>query len=405
MTRLVVTVEARFVRTPDGATWTCGPPDRGFWDRYLTVFSGVRVVARVTEAQRRPPSATRVDGDRVEVWPVPYYVGSYQYLLRSRAVSRAVVASVGERDAVLLRVPSLLGTLLASRLSRVGHPYALEVIGDPHGVLAPGVVRHPLRPLLRQWFTSRLRQQCRSAYGVAYITERYLQESYPPGADSLTTTYSSVDLPAGAFRAEPRSGKVEGEVPTLISIGSLEQMYKGIDTLIEAVALLTDSGMPVRLVHVGDGRFRPHLLDLATRLGVAGQITFRGLLPPGEPILAALDAADLFVMPSRTEGQGRAMIEAMARGLPAIGSTAGGIPELLPPEYLVPPDNPAGLAASIRQLVTNPDRMAQASARNLNRAHDFSASLLAERRTAFYQAIRMATEDRAPTSVRRRVRR
>lgn len=403
MTTVVVTVEARLVRTPDGAVWSCGPPARSFWDRYLAVFNQVRVVARVRHAEARPPGAVRVDGDSVTVWPVPYYVGAWQYLLRRREVARAVLAGVGADDAVVLRVPSVIGTLVASDLRRSGRPYALEVVGDPLGVFAPGVLRHPLRPLLRRWYTSQLRHQCRSAAAVAYITDRYLQEQYRPGPRTHTTSYSSVDLPASAYVAAPRTGPVTRDGLTLVSVGSLEQLYKGIDSLIEAIALLTRQGMPVRLVHVGEGRFRDRLARLAARRKVADQVVFRGALPPGEAVRAEFDAADLFVMPSRTEGQGRALIEAMARAMPAIGSTAGGIPELLPAECLVAPDDVVGLAAKVRRMLMDPGWQAAASARNLRRARDFSAAVLAERRTAYYRLVHemsRAATGRQPTSGR-----
>ena len=52
----------------------------------------------------------------------------------------------------------------------------------------------------------------------------------------------------------------------LVSVGTLEQLYKGIDTLVEAVRLLNERGDRVRLVHLGDGRCRPQLERLAARL-------------------------------------------------------------------------------------------------------------------------------------------
>ena len=119
---------------------------------------------------------------------------------------------------------------------------------------------------------------------------------------------------------------------------------------------------------------------------------FLGQLSAGEAVRALLDAADLFLLPSRTEGLPRAMIEAMARALPCIGSTVGGIPELLAPEDMVPPGDAGALARKIREVVTDPERMCLMSARNLEVAREYRDDLLRERRTAFYRHVRTQTE-------------
>jgi glycosyltransferase involved in cell wall biosynthesis len=87
------------------------------------------------------------------------------------------------------------------------------------------------------------------------------------------------------------------------------------------------------------------------------------------------------------------MIEAMARALPCIGSTVGGIPELLPPEDMVPPGDADALARKISEIVSDPQRLQQMSARNLARAGDFQEDVLRERRIEFYRYVRDRTEE------------
>jgi len=208
---------------------------------------------------------------------------------------------------------------------------------------------------------------------------------------SFSTYYSDVELPEGAFIAAPRVPRRGGPF-TLVTVGSLAQMYKAPDVQIDAVAQLVKEGLDLRLVLIGDGKHRPELEERAAALGMAERVIFRGQLTAGAAVRAELDAADIFCMPSRTEGMPRAMIEAMARGLPCIGSTMGGIPELLPAEDLVPPGDVGALARIIRAVVTDPERMARMSARNLARAHDYGEDALRARRTDFYRALRARTE-------------
>jgi glycosyltransferase involved in cell wall biosynthesis len=99
------------------------------------------------------------------------------------------------------------------------------------------------------------------------------------------------------------------------------------------------------------------------------------------------------VHPSRTEGLPRAVIEAMARGLPCVGSTVGGIPELLALEDLVPPNDARRLAAKIAEVVTTPGRMESMAARNLAQVRLYCEETLRARRSDFFRALREKTED------------
>jgi len=131
----------------------------------------------------------------------------------------------------------------------------------------------------------------------------------------------------------------------------------------------------------------------AAALGVSERVEFRGQLASGELVRQELDRADLFVLPSRQEGLPRAMIEAMARGLPCIGSTVGGIPELLPESDLVPPDDARRLAHTIRSVVTDHARLARMSERNLEKAREYAPERLARRRGHFYERVRIRTQE------------
>lgn len=390
---LVITVEHRFKQTPDGSVWTQTMFAYPFWCRYLEVFDRVRVVARVERVPSKPVDWIKADGADVSFVALPYYVGPWEYIKRSRAVHAAIRSAVSPGDAVLLRVPSNIGGIMASYLWRMRCPYAVEVVGDPYDVFAPGAIKHPLRPIFRWLFPHRLKAICFRACAAAYVTEKYLQQRYPPAPGSFTTHYSSVELPLEAFGLHSWSGFGENEI-VLISVGSFAQPYKGFDVLIEAVALCVEQGLDVKLVLVGDGYYRSDLEALGYRLGVGDRVAFRGQLPAGERVRAAVDNADLFVLPSLTEGLPRVMIEAMARGLPCIGSSVGGIPELLPPEDLFPPRNPKALADKIQEVVIDRRRMVETAERNLKRARNYSDAVLSARRTEFYKHVRSITEER-----------
>ncbi len=386
---VVVTLEHRFRRTPDGAVWTQAQYLYSFWTPYLSVFDRVRPVARVLDVPSVPDDWKRADGPRVTFSAVPYYVGPVQYALRAPWVKRAAVRAVGPHDAVIIRGGSPVAEAIEYRLWRARRPFGLEVLCDPHEALAPGTVRHPLRPLFRWLSTRELRLQCQRACAVAYVTRHTLQARYPcPGH---CVALSDVQLPEEAFVPEPRGTRVSPPW-TLIAVGSLEQLYKGTHILIDAVADCVRARLDLHLVVVGDGQHRPELEARARALGLAERVQFRGQLTAGAAVRAELDRADLFVMPSLTEGLPRALLEAMARGLPCLASDVGGIPELLPAEGLVPPGNRVALAAKLRALLNDPERRARMSARNLSAARPYREEVLRQERVAFLRYLRKQTE-------------
>jgi glycosyltransferase involved in cell wall biosynthesis len=177
---------------------------------------------------------------------------------------------------------------------------------------------------------------------------------------------------------------------TLIAVGSLEQLYKGPDLALQALAELARRGREVRLRWIGGGHHQAELETLASELGVRERVEFLGQIPR-DRVLAELDRADLFIMPSRQEGLPRALVEAMARALPCIASAVGGIPELLEADELIPNQDAPALARKLDALLGDPARMERLSARNLACAQGYREDLLAARREEFYRVVRDAT--------------
>ncbi len=138
--------------------------------------------------------------------------------------------------------------------------------------------------------------------------------------------------------------------PRIIITTSRLVRKNGIDILIKALALLPSD---VRLKIIGDGPERRPLERLAARLKVVKRIDFLGVLPL-EQINEHLRGASVFARPSRSEGLGNSFLEAMAAGLPVIGTPVGGIPDFLrngETGWLVPPDDSRALAEKIKFLL------------------------------------------------------
>lgn len=387
--RVLISTELHFEEY-DGEIYTGTSGGYSFWQRYLQVFDEVIVVARVKKQLSSPLNGVRVNGKGVYVHPMPDYTGPWRYLQCRKELQQVVQIACEGLSAVILRVPGPVGDLVWRQMTRQRRPFALEVVGDPYDVFAPGANSHLFRPFFRWWFTHRLRRQCLSACAVAYVTEHYLQKRYPNAPGVFATHFSSIELSEEAFVACPRPVRYKMRY-TVIFVGALAQLYKGLDVLLRAINVCIQSGLEIDAVIIGDGKYRSDVENLVLQLGINAQVHFLGYLPAGEAVRMQLDQADVLVLPSRTEGLPRVLIEAMARGLPCIASTAGGIPELLPPEDMVFPGDVSALALKIQEVLTDPERMARMSARNLQRAREYHDDILSRRRSIFYQRVRELT--------------
>jgi glycogen synthase len=170
--------------------------------------------------------------------------------------------------------------------------------------------------------------------------------------------------------------------PRVLFVGRLAAQ-KGVSTLLEAVPLLRARAA---VVLVGDGPRRPALERQAGRLG-PDRVRFQGFVPHAE-VPAWLAAADVLVLPSIYEELGSVLLEAMAAGLPVVASAVGGIPDALGAAgRLVPPRDPAALAAAVDEILDDPALAAELGDAARRRAAGFSWDVLAGRVLEVYREV------------------
>ncbi len=201
---------------------------------------------------------------------------------------------------------------------------------------------------------------------TSVATARILATDYAIPAERITVASPGTDL------APMAQGSQDGVV-RLLSIGAVVPR-KGFDVLIAALATLTD--LPWHLTIVGDRSRSPETaaqLDVNIRRhNLGSRAAVRGAISP-ERLAELYASADLFVLASRFEGYGMAYAEAIAHGLPVIGTNAGAIPDTVTAGVgvLVAPDDSNALSVVLRRIIENPDerrRMAtsaRAAARHL----------------------------------------
>jgi glycosyltransferase involved in cell wall biosynthesis len=387
VTRLLFVHDHRFYRDGSKAVYTTGSLPAEIWDRYLAHFDAVHVVGRDGGS---PPSKAKYalssrPGVTFDLVPDLTYS---QLIVGSNELRSRVRSAVAACDAVLVRLPSELGFKAAAECRRVGKPYAVEMVGCAWDALRN-------QGSWSAWFYSplfylRTRRALRQAPLTLYVTTGWLQQRYPTGGKAYAA--SDVEIaPMSKEQQQSRESRLQqiagGRPPELGTVASLRIRSKGIQTALAALEALRQEGLELRYRVLGPGDAAPWIA-LAERHGVAELVSFDGVRPAGEGVRQWLDSVDIHLQPSFQEGLPRATVEAMSRGAACIGSTCGGIPELLPLDRLHEPGDVEGLTRRIRTLATDPRALATASARDLETSRAFQPERLAAIRARFLAELR-----------------
>jgi glycosyltransferase involved in cell wall biosynthesis len=169
-------------------------------------------------------------------------------------------------------------------------------------------------------------------------------------AERITVLHNGVRVMSAtpaAVASVARSLALQPGERVVLSVGRLSR-EKGQEYLLRAAAA---GARNVRLVVVGDGPDRPYLEKLAASLGLASRVTFAGLINDVAPYYGL---ADVFALPSLSEGSPNALLEAMAWGLPVVATHVGGVPEIAldgKTALLGPPRDPAFLSRAVERLL------------------------------------------------------
>jgi glycosyltransferase involved in cell wall biosynthesis len=173
-------------------------------------------------------------------------------------------------------------------------------------------------------------------------------------------------------------------------VGSLCRLepIKGVQELLQGFLRAAASNPRLRLLVGGDGPLKEELLRRTLVSGRRDRVTITGVWVSPEDVLPALD---IFVMASRNEGMGRALVEAMACGLPVIACAVGGITEVLEEGragILIPPGDPEAIAAAIERLADGPELAGDLGRRARRRAIAFGAGRMIRSLLMLYGEVR-----------------
>lgn len=268
-----------------------------------------------------------------------YYLGLPVRIARELRLFRPEAALVqGVHESVAF--------LLARRLAGVPTRLILDVQGDWRE--ATRLYGSPLRRLLNPVSDALAPVAVRRADAVKTVSSQTTAIVRALGVEPAATFPAYVD--AEAFLRRPPAPLPER--PGAVFVGVLER-YKAFDTLVAAWRLAAPQVPTAKLLLVSDGSLREQARQLVADLPAQTEWARR---LSAEEVSAAMDAAWLVCLPSRSEGLPRVAVEAACRGRAIVGGDRAGIPDVVRHEengLLVDPDDAAGLAAALVRILSD----------------------------------------------------
>lgn len=352
--------------------------NKDVWAPYVMNNNNVVVYARRTNKQ-----CTQIaSANRVSFVLSRFYSNGISAIRNYFKIRKELTPLVMRADKIIIRMPSVLGCMVASVAKKYHKNIMAEVVGSAfdsywyYGSIS-GKLLAPMYHVLNK----RAIKLCDTAI---YVTQEYLQNKYPNDKEMYACSDAIVQQASDDVLLR-RLNKIYERKDRLIcgEIGNISIPYKGYEVMLKAMAVLIDKNIDIEYHIVGGGN-PAHVLNMARKLGIDNRVFYDDVLDHAK-IDEFFDKIDIYVHPSFTEGLPRVVIEAISRGCPCLTSDAGGTPELIQPQYIHNAGDYHKLANDIIIFEHNKNTMALAAKYNYHHSKLYDISVLAPKRLLFYK--------------------
>ena len=395
MKLLFVHGEEKLKEDKDGNFYTGGSYSQEVWNRYLTVFRSLTAIFRkeltIYEPEYSKQRFQFFNRNKINFIEIPDMTSSYASFFnfkKRKNMHHIIEEAVLDNDCLIARLPSSAGYIAIEYAEKYNKPYLIEVVGCPWDSLFNHSYKGKIIALPSYLA---MKKAVKNASYAIYVTSEFLQRRYP--CRGKTIGCSDVSLPESeGKKMENRMNKIKymtSNRPIIIGTSAAVNVrYKGQEYVIKAISKLNNEGYNFEYHLAGSGD-NSYLMSIAERYDVVDKVKFLGSIPH-EKVFEYLDNIDIYIQPSKQEGLPRALVEAMSSGCPAMGSTTGGIPELLNDEFIFR----NGAVSKICDLLKKMDQntMLEEANRSFEKAKEYGKDLLDKKRTDFYKEFAKSTE-------------
>jgi len=323
-----------------------------------------------------------IDYDKFSAIEVPNFKSFIKYFAVRPKAKKIVEDAVKRHDVIIARLPSGIGSLAVKYAIKHKKPLLTEMVACTKDTYWYHSIKGKL---IAYYFYYRQRAIMRNVKYCIYVTKSFLQKRYPIKGKTISCSNVCIEKVDCEMLIQRicRINNMNSSRPLILgSVGKLSMRYKGYQDIIRTIAHLKKRSIRFHY-HLAGGGDDSYLRKLVRKYKLEREVTILGPLSHRD-VFNFMDKIDVYVQPSRTEGLPRAMIEAMSRACPVMGSKVGGIPELVEDGISFESGNLLQIEKAL--LLLNQDRLLEEASRSFYKAKEYENETLVARRISFYES-------------------
>ena len=347
------------------------------YNRYAEAFGDIVLCSRFETVESLIPGYRKADFIRDTI-----HINSLLGTLNGK-YNHHIEEKMGDCELVILRLPSLIAYRAADFAKKMNKPLLAECMGDAWD----GYWNHDIiGKIIAPYMFIKMKKIVSDADYALYVTERFLQKRYPCSNKSINASNVVINN-TDPHILESRRKKINEMNPldiALMTTAGVDVHAKGHEYVLGAMSKLKRKGYKIKYYLAGGGD-QTRLKKIAIKYGVLNDVVFLGELPMNK-IYEYIDIVDIYIQPSLQEGLPRAVIEAMSRACPCLGSNTAGTPELLDAECIFKRKSTDAIVNCIEFFLKRD--LYKYAVSNYQRASQYKDNVLSARRNEYFDYVR-----------------
>lgn len=365
----------------DGFVYSFASHGNSFWAKYLNVFDSIQVLGIDILKKYDNGKVEKITDSRINIHIMPNNPYPLDFV-KDHKIKKTLKAYIKESDAIIIKPSTRRGIMAIKICKKIHKPYMIEVTGDIYSALKnkKSIVKRFYAPII---YRQTLKAISDCEFGL-YVTQDYLEKLYPIQGKQCGCTDSIIsdpDIDDLNKRIEKIEYCQEDKVFKIGLVGTYHGNGKGLDTAIEALSIC-DKKCELHILGVGVKKDRDYWYSFASKKN------FQNLFfdEPKTCVQDVLDwnkTMDLIILPSRSEGLPRCIVESMSVGCPCIVSNVCGLPELINKEWLHNPGDFKTLSILIERAFSSKETLIEMARDNFMKSKQYTFDVLTKKRDAF----------------------